>query len=300
MTADDYPDWGALAALQTFITNLNLASQTLQATATEIADAIASAGTPLLGGFTTESSGTAALTASGTDTVTITPRGPGYQIGLFPTYHSSNGSNPFVQVTVSWLDPVTGNTLGKQNWVIAVGEFGGHQVVTGRGPVEGPELEIEFTNLDSAEAVDVVYNVQAMTQTAARHDWRQTGTVPVPGFSAGPGDGLGLGVTGLILGCGSGTTIAANGQLTYLLPLYAGMAGLNITADAGNFTARVEPALTDEEPATAYFNPKVADGTTVSELIVMPRQPCVANFANLSVTSAAEVTWSVLAMEYAS
>ena len=49
MTADDYPDWGALAALQTFITNLNLASQTLQATATEIADAIASAGTVVTG-----------------------------------------------------------------------------------------------------------------------------------------------------------------------------------------------------------------------------------------------------------
>jgi len=44
--ATDYPDWGALAALQTFITNLNLASQDLQASATAIADAIAAAGVP--------------------------------------------------------------------------------------------------------------------------------------------------------------------------------------------------------------------------------------------------------------
>lgn len=45
MTAD-YSDWGGLQTLQSFLTSLNLASQSLQASANDIASAIASAGVP--------------------------------------------------------------------------------------------------------------------------------------------------------------------------------------------------------------------------------------------------------------
>jgi len=300
MTAGDYPDWGALTALQTFITNLNLASQTLQASADQIADAIAAAGTPLLHGWDKTLSGAYSVAAGSTVTEYAQWAKPGYLVTLIPVWTSTAGTVPFARVTWRWCDadPLSIDIAG-QTWVVPVHDSGVYSPAMGMGPVRGPWAQLELANLDSSEAITFTVYAWEVTEHIARDDWRDASpnafTAPA-GFTVPPLSEP----RELILGAGSGTTIAANGQLTYILPLYAGMAGLNITAGAGNFTARIEPALTAEEPATAYFNPKVADGTTVSELIVLPRTPCVASFANLSATSAAEVTWSLNAMEYVS
>ena len=124
----DYPDWGALAALQTFITNLNLASQTLQATATEIAAEIEATGVPLLGNpveLYAQSSVVLAAGASNqvldnTSSAALTPMGGylAYDVSIGQTCNASSGA-PFITYRLDWFaDNSTNYLMWQEYWTI--------------------------------------------------------------------------------------------------------------------------------------------------------------------------------------
>lgn len=268
--AADYADWGGLPALQQFIASLNLASQTLQATAAQIAAEIAIEGAPLLSGFTSLGGGLVALPAGGSNTVTMNTKFPAYQMFLNQTYHAAAGSSPFLSVHMNWRDPVTGQTLGFGKWGLAVPVAGAPFDTLGRGPSQGPQLQVTFTNLDSAQPVDVNYQFSGMTQYAQRDDWRSDGPNGVPGFTAFPSQMFGL-VQGM-----TDPTITAGGSQTYLLPLYTGQVQLQVFTSA-SVSFSVTAALAtpfDGLPAAQFYSQSFTAPPPGGIILNLPRYQC--------------------------
>lgn len=243
MPADDYADWGALAALQTFITNLNLASQTLQATAAEIAAEIAETGVPLLAapvalynnGEHTIAAGVTGYAVPNTASETITSMAGylSYELQVSLTVDST-ADVPFVTYHLSWYGDSAGDyLLYRETWTIP-GSSNAALVTLGTGPVKGAYLEITVDNESSAHSqyIDSFWLYGNARPSPGREpDWRTliSSGYTVPNYVT-PTQGNN---TDGILGIFPSVTIAASGTEYLLFGMFNGQANITFIIDAG-------------------------------------------------------------------
>jgi len=229
----DYPDWGALAALQTFITNLNLASQTLQATATEIAAEIEATGIPLLGNPAQVYAATSVNVPAGAANQVIDNAAGGgvaamagylsYDIAITVSPNASSAA-PFLTVRLAWYAQSGGTILlYDEQWTVPASTASGGMLVCGTGPVRGAYLQITVTNEDGtyAQTLNTLYLYgNSRPAPEPEPDWRNTTiTAAVPGYTVAAGGGNTDGIIGFFT-----ATLAASGTATLLCGLYNGPA----------------------------------------------------------------------------
>ena len=281
----DYADWGGLTELQNFLTSLNLAVQSDQATASAIGTAvgnavaaldlavaadqatasaisasIAAAGVPLLNGLgvalndTSSGSGALSIAAGATSYATASLfSGCGYQIqagGTIP----GNDATPWITVTASWYDNTlglaSGGALGIERWVIPLGTAA--NTVYGRGPTTGDRVQFAVKNWCTTETATVSILLEATTHHIQRDDWRHGAAYASLSTFDGPGGGACTAPPvsdppSLILGAGKGVSVGSGDTVEYILSLYAGQVNL---AFSGSETYLVELWPLDPELGT--------------------------------------------------
>jgi len=296
MTAD-YPDWGALQAMQTFITDLNLASQTLQATAAQIADEISDTGTPLLHGTAILDAHTAyTVAAESYESPFYTFQKPGYNITVSASI-SGSATIPFIRARMIWWATTAGaDQIAEEDWYIPATSSGTVNIY-GKGPVKGQALTLQLYNYDPSYTATVTVDLLNTTQHIARDDWRTDRPASVPGFTAAPADPFAG-----VLALASVVSLGAGDTSTLLLPLYAGAALLNVTQSGGrSVTVNVYPL---DPQVGITVTPPVYTITTTDDaigpvLLVLPRCPCILQFTNHG-TSGTNISYTMQVLEYAS
>ena len=295
--ATDYADWGGLAALQQFITSLNLAVQTEQATAAQIAAEIAIEGAPLLHGYSDLLSVSPSIAPGGSYSVFIPCSKNGYSILLNQGYSGTPGATPFLQVQMRWWNLAETADIGTMaNWYVPILDSGVYGPCLGGGPVRGPVMGLVLVNHDPAETVSAGLDVQETSLHIARDDIRQGnmfGSFAPNGFTMAPGADLG----GLFLANCPVTTFAP-GNTTYYLPLYAGAAWLCGEGALSGLTFTIQPAYpANSGPLFSATLP--ASQPWLQEQITMPRVPCTVTIHNSNATST-NGSFTIAAQEYVS
>jgi hypothetical protein len=303
----DYQDWGALAALQTFITDLNLASQTLQATAEQIAAEIAATGVPLLGnpaelysqaslavtagasGQVIDNTASAALTAMGgylSYDVAITPKNTG------------SATTPFVTMTLSWYGDAAGSVLIYQEmWTVPAASSGAYYVI-GSGPVRGAYLQVTVTNEDATHGQQLAAFALYGNSRPAPEPEPAWFTVP----SGSPA------VTGYTLTDSGHTTdgmllhyhgnLTAGSSVNLLGALYFGQQGLDVSVSGTSPSLSVSPQAYVSGKGLVDIWASFVVGTeadTSQQLIYTPRSPLVLNLVNNNASNGVTFTIAVVA-----
>ena len=248
--ATDYPDWGALAALQTFITNLNLASQTLQATAAEIADEIEATGIPLLGNptglWTTVSN--LNVPAGASQQLIADDAGSDYaSVSEYLSYDAwiqasctSGSAAPFLTFFIYWYATAAASfPLWIEKWTCPFGTSLAPQVIA-TGPIRGAYMAIGVTNEDASNAFTInklkVYG-NSRPAPEPEPDWRNTLIASaVPGFTVPSAGANTDGVVGYFTG-----TLAASATASLLCGLYNGPLLISVTVSGTSPDLAVAP-----------------------------------------------------------
>ena len=302
----DYPDWGALAALQTFITDLNLASSTLQATAAQIAAEIAATGVPLLGNpveLYAQSSVVLAAGASNqvldnTSSAALTPMGGylAYDVSIGQTCNASSGA-PFITYRLDWFaDNSTNYLMWQEYWTIP--SASNLELFSwGTGPVRGAYLQVAVTNEDgtySNEINSFVMYGNSRPAPEATSDWRSTVissrnipgyTVPTSGLSA---DGV-LGAFSGSLSAGLSRNLIASG--------YFGQCLLGFTVAGTSPSLTVQPAAYLTGHGITDIDQYYVPGPTAlggSAPINLPRSPLILQLTNNNASNS--VTYAISAV----
>jgi len=249
--ATDYPDWGALAALQTFITNLNLASQTLQATATEIADEIAATGVPLLGN-PVELYNTTSYTLAAGASATVIYNAYGQTLAPMSDYLSydisvsalcdASSADPFVTLRLDWFaNDTTDYLLWREYWTLPAAS--NTAIFSwGSGPVRGAYLQVLLTNEDATYTQNIgqlVLYGNSRPAPEATPDWRSNviSGLTVPGYTV-PNTGLApMGAPGYFSG-----SLAKSASLSLIAGIYYGEVNLQVTVTGTSPDLAVTPS----------------------------------------------------------
>jgi len=302
MTAD-YPDWGALQAMQTFITDLNLASQTLQATAAQIAAEIAETGVPLLAGPAILYHLTSSLNvpASASGQVIDNSSGGGttdmsgylsYDIHLQLT-GSSPSSNPWLTFVLHWYDDLThGIEVYNETWTCPVSNSGSSYIF-GTGPVRGAALKLIVTNPDTVNAVtiagcDLVFGSRPAPEQSS--DWRNTTlNNPVSGYTL-PTAGQNFdGIMAYFSG-----SLAESGTAALLAGMFNGPVLISVTVSGTSPSLRIQPqafAAGYEVVDIAQYIVPGPSTDSQSYTINVPRAPLILALTNNN--AADSVTYSI-------
>jgi len=303
--ATDYPDWGALAALQDFITNLDLASSTLQATASQIADEIQTTGIPLLGqpsqlysavnvsvpaatsGQVIDNNSSAAVQAMG-DYLS-------YDVQIQAKSESAT-TWPFMTIALNWYgDSAATILLYQETWVLPCWSTGS-MVVIGSGPVRGGYLQVTATNEDPSDAqlISRLYLYgNSRPAPEPKSDWRSVGTeYGVPEYlstSAGAS-------TDDVLGVFTGS-IPASSVTKLLCNLYNGFAfvTLEFSGTSPAFTYQPLIYITGTQALTQVGGPvSHTAAVTDQQNWATPRSPLIIHISNTSASNS--LTYAVTAI----
>jgi len=286
----DYPDWGALAALQTFITDLNLASSTLQATASQIADEIAATGVPLIGApVALYNTGYTVISAGASDQVIDNAAGSGMtamsQYLSFDLHANQTcgylNTVPFATYTLHWYADSAGDyELYRETWTTSLEDSGAGTNLVGSGPVRGAYLQVTVTN----ESGSYSFNINALylygNSRPAPEPVTDLFTYPTqlatPGFTVCT---AGVGTDGLV-GYWAGT-LAASGTVNLLAGLKFGQLFMGVIASGTSPALTVQPqafvtgaGLTDTGQSATY------DATPGSLYVNAIRSPTVLALTN--------------------
>ena len=276
--AADYPDWGALAALQTFITDLNLASSTLQATAAEIAAEIAATGIPLLGNpiqqYDTAGPVTIAAHPSVETVTDVNGKAQSPMSGYlsydmsFALEGNASSAGPFCEVIFSWYaDSAGANLLYEEVWVIPMSS-GTASTVWGTGPVRGAYLQVVMISQDAtytATLTNFLLYGNSRPAPESTADWRMNlNGATVPGFTT---PSAGRNFDGMI-GYFSGT-LAASDTVSLMCSLAFGQLFMGVECSGTSPALTVQPqaflagsgqvitgqsATYDASPGSLYVN----------------------------------------------
>jgi len=305
--ATDYPDWGALAALQTFITNLNLASQTLQATAAEIAAEIAATGVPLLGNpvalyNATVISVPAATTGQNIDNEssgTVTAMGSylSYDVCIAAECNASS-TVPFLVFDLIWYVSSSGDNVSyAERWIVPASSSGATLFIYGTGPVHGAYLQIQVSNHDPSYAATIekilLYG-NSRPSPEPRPDWRcEYAGNTVPGYTI-PQQGANRdGVLGYWAG-----TLAADATATLLCGLYNGQVALSAGVSGTSPDLQVTPQGYLQGTSVVDVWQQYQVGTEAdqfSTLLYVPRTPLILALSNQNASDSVTYNLQVVA-----
>jgi len=306
MAVTDYADWGALAALQAFITDLNLASQTLQATATQIADEIEATGVPLLGqpselysaGSLAVAAGASGQVIDNSSSAAVTDMAGylSYDVHIRAESNASS-SSPFLTFTLGWYgDAAATLPMNRETWTMPCNSANGGTSVIGTGPVRGGYLQVSVTNEDATygqtiAGLQLYGNSRPAPEPVA--DWRTYPIdVSVPGYTVPT---YGQNVDG-ILGIFPGLVIA-HGTTDYLLcGLFNGTASANFVVTDGTspeFTI-TQVALISGAGIQALGDALAVTGNT-SVVSYGARTPIIYEVENTSASNSVTLDVSVVA-----
>jgi hypothetical protein len=291
MTTTDYPDW---------------MSPGQQVSSMIAAGSVAGTpgGTPLLHGFNWLNNAPVTTTVSANSSTTVVIDNitrPGYIISILAAVGSSNSTIPFLGVELIWRDQTSGVTTAIEQWYITC--YNGTPTPNphfGKGPTKGNSVKITFTNYDPTYNMTVTWGIGQTTQHISRDDWRGQQVTNNPVFTALPNaDPLAL-----ILGSGLQAASPANTTYTWLLPLYAGQAEINVIQNVSQAIAlqvnAIDPLVTGAAFTSLpiYYMPTAASTEFGPLPLYLPRCPCT-----LQVTTGAAVSTiraTVTSLEYAS
>ena len=304
----DYADWGALAALQTFITNLNLASQTLQATATEIADEIEATGVPLLGApaelYDTTSY---ILNAAGTNVVIDNASSAAltdmsgylsYDISIGQQCNTSS-TVPFITYRLDWFADSAGSYLMWQEYWTVPSASNESLFSWGTGPVRGHYLQVAVTNEDATYSQTISQLILLGNSRPAPEptsDWRSTVITSrtVPGYTVPT---AGLSADGMV-GWWTGT-LAASASRALVSSMYFGTVLLGWTVTGTSPDVNIQPQVFLTTHGVADIGELIpATGSTTSGTteLSISRSPVILALTNESATNSADYVLSAVAV----
>lgn len=261
-------------------------------------------GVPLLHGYqlvANNSTWTAAASGSFFSPVN-TLAGPAYQFAIRVTISSAAASVPFPRVVLSFLTAASsGVKVDEVDFYVPATSAGSYWIY-GAGPAPTPFVQVQIQNLDNTFTLSGQYLLGTSTLQRARHDWRSLPGGTVPGYNLPPvfnGNALLLGASP-----GVGTSVPANGQVSYLLPLYAGQAifnaQLNITPNPAALYQVLMPTGVLSANNVFVFELGTTATFLTSEPFALPRCPCILQITNNNGVSAIVYNWGLVALEYAS
>jgi hypothetical protein len=284
MTLIDYPDF-----------------QTHQAHA----DAIAATGAPLLSLHTVLAHATAVIPASFTTNVPasgkFTVGQTSYEIVL--KVGSGGAAAPVCVVELFWTDSISGLAADYQRFMFFAGATGAEHLIHGHGPSNADQLVVSFTA--GLAQITVNYSIMQSSRIYTKHLWRTTNpqtSLPVfSGFSFPPQD-VGAGI---ILGVQD--SVAANGAVKYLLPLYTGDVEWN-GRDNGNvasmsryfMNAEAETAISNNTILTRLAGASGFAGSGPSSMeggFTLPRVQCSHQYNNLNTTTLLVLSANIIAKQ---
>lgn len=248
--AADYSDYGVPAAIASQISALGLATTALQATASQIADAVGAAGVPLITLATLlERKSDLAVGAGATVYGSSLPVGQiGYEIRIFAQTGAA-ATVPFVSVALTWSDSGTGDTMQVDTYVVPAAVSPYYFTVAGRGPSKADQVQVSVTNLDQAVSATVWYDLFQNSRVADHDRWEwlnaQVPGLTVPGWTLPtvPPDRNFLGIV-------TAATIAAGASDTWLCGMHDGMIQVGINMNAGTLSDLVVSLA--PVPSTVY------------------------------------------------
>lgn len=280
-TPFDFPDW-----------------QVPQAHATTIAQT----GVPLLRLSTSKKFNIGTTIAGGGNSTLLTAGAmtqPGYEIGVRASMPASSGTLPFVALTLTWTDDVTGIQTARRDVVVTAGNAPAHAIVSFiNGPCRGNTLQVVATNLDPAVTVTLDWTINE-TSHLYEHDQAgqlaYSGTAP-NGFT-NPGGINGTGVIAWVH-----PTLGAGATNAFLCALYGGDVFLNI--DTFGITSTINVALTDApgyatgSTAGEYFGDNVASGTSLPIALTLPFSPVLLSVSNLGTAGSVAPKVAIVAQNH--
>lgn len=307
--ATDYPDYGALQALQAFITSLDLASATLQASATQISDAIAATGVPLLAGPVAlyGSAASSFIPAAGTITQENSAAGTITDMSSYLSYDiwikdfmGSAATLPFLVATMHWYADAGGTQeVYRETWVSPVETSGTGINTIGSGPVRGAYLSVTLTNADPSVQLQIIrfyLTGNARPSPMLQPDWRNyplnlTYNTSLTAMQGGGNvDGI-LGTwTTYFLGAGLSTTYVFgvyNGQVNVSLVIAGTAPNVTMTALAyvpGEGLMQIGAPVTYSAAGSYFFT------------AYPPRGPLMIKAVNNNVSDGVDISWTAVAV----
>lgn len=261
----DYADWQepqahATAIAATGVPLLGLASQ-LVTTATKV-----------IGPSTTQFFTTANVTQVG------------YH-GTFEVQFPSAATVPFCRARLSWLDNLTGYSLGTDDYILPGAQAASLFTTTAAGLARGNRVQLAIDNLDPAQSATVTCTLNEDSIPRNGDSWYYpnllNAAVTVPGFTL-----PGLPDDESVLGVLDNVTIAASSSNTYLLGMHAGLVNIGYELSAGtaaNLSIRMRPA-----PDSVYSGHNIIYSATSSPSnfqVAFPRAPVRLIVANAATTA---------------
>lgn len=160
------------------------------------------------------------ITPGTTSVKTVMVNRPGYIVELHMFNATNNTSKCPFNVNVRWLDAQSSDNLDTQSWYGLAGTSVGPHYIDGAGPSKGGTLQVSISNQAGAGVNLGGFMIIDETSFAyTRHDWRTDDVFSFAptGYTA-PNSDSNAGILGVI----SGSTVLANSQATWVLPLYDG------------------------------------------------------------------------------
>lgn len=186
------------------------------------ASAIAATGVPLLSAAGTLISALlqSVAAAGGTLTKTATFTQTGWALNIITNFPAA-ATVPFVEVTMTWEDPVTAAIYGEDHYFIPGSSGASGFTVLANGVVKSGVLNVTVTNLDPAQiaTVSLLVSQDSVTRAADRWAWRNSAdnglTIPANTLATLPDDESSLGIL-------NGVTIPASSNATWLFGMAPG------------------------------------------------------------------------------
>lgn len=246
----------------------------------QTANNIASTGAPpIILSTGTINTGTQVIAASGTYTNPVKTMGqPGYEI-FIQVKCAAASTVPIVQVILQWVDSVSGQVVGTDHWYLAGGNAAFQQYY-GTGPTKGNQLNLSVVNLDAANSTSISVILLQNSRTYMRDDWRNSTYLTPPTFTNGTQDNSGNCVFS------SFPSVAANGTVTRLMPIYSGVvqACFLTATGAASFSVNANLQAAAANPqlsaGNVYFSNSIAANSFANVGFVLPRSPCEFVFVN--------------------
>jgi hypothetical protein len=227
------------------------------------------------------------------DTITLTQIG--YEINLSLQDNTGTSTTvPYISVDLAWYDSTTGVEVAHDTWYLLTGEEDSPNTVIGTGPTKGDELIITVKNLDPSVEQEIDITFIQNSRVYNSDVWLNTGTFTTSSTAfavASPSPSSGQ------LAAGD-PSLAADASVTYVLPLWNGVAQLGATIGAETVAWLIQTYT-----GTFPVAPEPVAGThlgandTYTQQFSMPRGNCLLSFANTSASGATSVGFVVSVQE---
>jgi hypothetical protein len=302
-----YPDYQALNDLKTFITDLSLATTTLQATAEQIANEIEAIGVPLLAkpvnlydsGEITVAAGETGHVIDNASGDALTDMGPylSYELAITQVCDST-ADVPFLTYNFNWYGDSAGTKLIYQDKWTLPGSSNAALETIGAGPVRAAYLQVTMNNESQAHAqyMDSFYLYgNARPSPMLQPDFRTliNSGYTVPGFNL-PSKGNN---TDGILGIFPSLTIAASGKAYIMCGTYNGQSNVTFIPISGGSP---DYQVTQYAQIAGYELNTIGDSLVetgdLSFTANSPRSPMIFEVKNLSASASIELYIIALAI----